>query len=171
MKNTETAKQIFKAAFVDYAENIIKKLKKETFSLDGASFFIKRKIGLSSGKEGFLTAHMFIDDINNPDIHSVTALVRKMTEYSWGFNSRTIIKTCLSNIMDHDYFNSVQTMGGPYDWMSCMHKVTHAELGVNDTNLAKRLIAEIEKARLEEAKRAADYEAWSELRSAIVIGR
>lgn len=171
MKNTETAKQIFKSAFIGYSENIIKKLKKETFSLDGVSLFMKRKMGFSSGKDGFLTAHMFLDDINNPDIHSVTEIVRKMTEYSWGSNSRTIIKTCLSNVMDNDYFNSVQTMRGSYDWMTCMHKVTHDEPDVNDTNLAKRLIAEIEKNRLAEIRRVEHYKTMSELRSAIVIAR
>ena len=150
MRNIETARQIFKLAFVRYAENIIKKMKQEIFSLDGASFFIKRKMGFSSGKEGFLTAHKFLDDINNPDIHSVTELVHKMTAYSWGFNSRTIIKKCLSNIMDNDYFDSVPTVGGGYDWMRCVHKVTHDEHDVSDSNLAERLIDEIERARLEE---------------------
>ena len=164
MKNIETAKQIFKSGLVRYAEDIIKKMKKETFSLDGVSFFIKRKMGFSSGKEGFLMAHMFLDDINHSDIHSVTELVRKMTEYSWGFNSRIVIKTCLSNVMENRYFDFVPTTQGSYDWMACMHKVTHSGPGLSDANLSERLIEEFERARIEAAREAAERQAIIESR-------
>ena len=164
MKNIETAKQIFKSAFEDYCSDIIKKMKKETCSLDGASFFIKRKMGISSGKDGFLTAHKFLNDINNPDIHSVTELLSKMTEYPWGMNSRTVIKTCLSNVMDNRYFDSVPTIRGSYDWMACVYKITHAGHDVSDVNLTERLIAELETSRIEAAREAAERRAIYETR-------
>lgn len=136
MKNLTEAKAIFAGAFEVYANHIIKNIKKESLSYDGINLFFKRHIGSSSGKAGFMRAHLFLDDLRNPEINSLTKLLGKMSEYKWHTASLHIIQHCLSQVMDGR--DDIKGFQSGYDWMACIHEVTHNS-GVSDANLEPRL--------------------------------